>query len=420
MILGATQAVEKHTKALKDDNDERQRQLNLLPEQVERLSKLVGILGGAATQAEQLRLKQAQLALAVRENKDVTDEATRAEADFILQQKQAKLALQERLGILTQEQITQGKLNQLKADAVKMAFTENQVLQAQNTILREAQTLRTQTLERLGVANEQEIARSRVAQVNADADKFQLSPEQRAQAITIALRDSKDAADALTVRQAYLPGLKQLELDAQNARKIMDQLSTQTLNTLADGFADVVVGTKSLADAFKSMTESILRDIVRISLKQAVLGPLAGMFQTYLSGGVGTSRIAALENPASSATFLSGSTNAGWGGFPIPGYQSGGPVIGGGAYIVGEHGPELFVPQNAGQVVPGTLTRGSGSTSVEINNYVAADTETKQQTRSDGPNGERIIIDIVKKAQARGELDDSNRVRFGLRTQKVR
>ena len=55
----------------------------------------------------------------------------------------------------------------------------------------------------------------------------------------------------------------------------------------------------------------------------------------------------------------------------------------------------------------------SDSTSVEINNYVAADTETKQQTRSDALNGERIIIDIVKKAQARGELDDSNRVRFG-------
>ena len=112
--------------------------------------------------------------------------------------------------------------------------------------------------------------------------------------------------------------------------------------------------------------------------------------------------------------FLSGSGNPGWDG------QGGGAVSRGRGYIVGEHGTELFVPNSSGQIVPGQLTGGGGGGSeVIINNYTAADSETKQ-SKSQGPNGEQIVIDIIKKAQGRGEFDSVNRGRFGLRPAKVR
>lgn len=60
-----------------------------------------------------------------------------------------------------------------------------------------------------------------------------------------------------------------------------------------------------------------------------------------------------------------------------------------------------------------------GGTKIEINNYTSKDTETRQSAQQ-GPGGERIVIDIVKKAQARGDFDDVNRGRFALRTAKVR
>jgi phage-related minor tail protein len=42
----------------------------------------------------------------------------------------------------------------------------------------------------------------------------------------------------------------------------------------------------------------------------------------------------------------------GLGGFSLPGKAVGGPVSGGSPYIVGERGPELFVPSNSGAIVP--------------------------------------------------------------------
>jgi lambda family phage tail tape measure protein len=43
---------------------------------------------------------------------------------------------------------------------------------------------------------------------------------------------------------------------------------------------------------------------------------------------------------------------AGVGGMSLPGLAAGGPVSGGSPYIVGERGPELFVPSNSGAIVP--------------------------------------------------------------------
>ena len=53
------------------------------------------------------------------------------------------------------------------------------------------------------------------------------------------------------------------------------------------------------------------------------------------------------------AFFLPGlGTAAGAAAGVIPARQHGGPVQGGHAYLVGERGPELFVPQASGAIVP--------------------------------------------------------------------
>ncbi|MEK7767925.1 MAG: hypothetical protein AAB368_16970, partial [bacterium] len=45
---------------------------------------------------------------------------------------------------------------------------------------------------------------------------------------------------------------------------------------------------------------------------------------------------------------------------PVPGRASGGPVWPGQAFMVGERGPELFMPATAGQVVSQSGLRGGG------------------------------------------------------------
>jgi hypothetical protein len=54
-------------------------------------------------------------------------------------------------------------------------------------------------------------------------------------------------------------------------------------------------------------------------------------------------------------------------GANLPGRAAGGPVTGGAPYIVGERGPELFVPQASGSIVPNHRMGGGGGNSYSIN-----------------------------------------------------
>ena len=54
----------------------------------------------------------------------------------------------------------------------------------------------------------------------------------------------------------------------------------------------------------------------------------------------------------------------------IPGRASGGPVTGGNAFMVGEEGPELFVPKQNGTIIPNGSTGGM-SVNVTINGDVS-------------------------------------------------
>ena len=47
--------------------------------------------------------------------------------------------------------------------------------------------------------------------------------------------------------------------------------------------------------------------------------------------------------------------------------QHGGPVYQGRPYVVGEAGPELFVPRTSGQIVPGAKGRAAAQTTVIVN-----------------------------------------------------
>ena len=54
-------------------------------------------------------------------------------------------------------------------------------------------------------------------------------------------------------------------------------------------------------------------------------------------------------------------------GLGLPGFAAGGRPPVGRPSIVGEKGPELFVPRQAGTIVPNNQLGGGGSTSVVVN-----------------------------------------------------
>jgi len=112
-------------------------------------------------------------------------------------------------------------------------------------------------------------------------------------------------------------------------------------NLIAQGFEDAILSGQKLSEVVRALG----RDLVRLVFNQMVTQRLASGIATFL------------------------------GAPPIPGRAMGGPVSGGSPYVVGEQGPELFVPHASGTIVPNNKMgggSGSGSGSVTVNYNIAA------------------------------------------------
>jgi lambda family phage tail tape measure protein len=110
--------------------------------------------------------------------------------------------------------------------------------------------------------------------------------------------------------------------------------------------------------SFKSLARSIIQDLIAIQLKASS----NAIFRTLLSSFGFMNDKGGME--------VSGSLGFADGGNP--------PV--GKASIVGERGPELFVPRTAGTIIPNHALGGMGGTTMVTNNYInAIDTKSFEE-----------------------------------------
>jgi lambda family phage tail tape measure protein len=146
---------------------------------------------------------------------------------------------------------------------------------------------------------------------------------------------------ALGVSEQYLSGnldslsawREEFNIGTKNAFDKFKEDALDAGKQAADGFSTFTSG---MEDAFvqfvqtgklsfKSLANSIIADLVRIAVRRAIVaaigGPLGSLF----------------------------------------GMANGGPVQGSTPIIVGERGPELFVPQSAGKIISNSALKGSGS-----------------------------------------------------------
>ena len=126
--------------------------------------------------------------------------------------------------------------------------------------------------------------------------------------------------------------------------------------------------------AFKDFARSIIQDILAIYIKSQMLQMIkgfGGLFSTAMSYGT---------NPFSQQTAMLAAQTAGMNGF-----ASGGSPPVGVPSLVGENGPELFIPRTAGTIVPNQQMAGmTGTPQVVYNgpyiaNMQAIDTQSAAQ-----------------------------------------
>jgi hypothetical protein len=119
----------------------------------------------------------------------------------------------------------------------------------------------------------------------------------------------------------------------------------------------------SVADMFLDMAAQIIAKMIQMAILNTIVGLLPGAGGA--GGGFGAGG-AGFGGSNAFGSFDAGGGLAFGGGFNLMARANGGPVSSGQTYMVGERGPELFVPGRSGTIVPNDKM-GGGSTNVVVN-----------------------------------------------------
>ena len=138
---------------------------------------------------------------------------------------------------------------------------------------------------------------------------------------------------------------------------------------------------QSVADAFLDMAAQIIAKWITMTILNSVLQLFPG------GGGKGLSNLSApasINNPLGDLSGIGVSYRA-----------AGGPVTGGMPYIVGEKGPELFMPGRSGTVIPNNAL-GGGTTNVVVN----VDASGNSSVQGDQQQAKQLGVAVSAAVQA--------------------
>ncbi len=149
---------------------------------------------------------------------------------------------------------------------------------------------------------------------------------------------------------------------------------------IVSNLTDAVMGTQSLADAAINVLNDLKRKLVEVAMQRAVSGigsKIGGFFGNLFGGG----------RSKGGGGFLGGAnafTGGGGGISPLLGFANGGRPPVGKASIVGERGPEIFVPTSSGTIIPNNMIGGGGG----VTNMVTVNVDASGAPQVQGSTAE--------------------------------
>ena len=257
-------------------------------------------------------------------------------------------------------------------DSMKLLSDEAAALQSQFDDLGRSETfMANKSMDRARAIREEAKSMEQVDPAGAQAKRneatklelaatkslIQIDKEYAAQSAAIGMAQNKIAGDRLSVgekltiarsnesvlmqKMAVSDKSQQIEVRKEliaTYEKIAElqiqqgQLSMQAGSMIAQGFEDAILSGQKLGEVVRSLGQ----DLVRLVFSQLITQPLAA--------GIGGAIKSAF------------------------GFRAmGGPVNSGSPYVVGEKGPELFVPRASGSIIPNGATSGGGKSGPSVN-----------------------------------------------------
>lgn len=192
---------------------------------------------------------------------------------------------------------------------------------------------------------------------------------------TRAIKTNKESTKKLIENNKKLNEQYNFNVSAQ-------ELLKNGINALNDamvtGFSDAILKAKTLGEAIRNIANVALRQLIEGFVQIALVTPILERLTKFLrqQGILQDNLNSKLRTEIGLRSILALFGGGGGGGFGIPFLADGGKTVGGRPYIVGERGPELFVPSTAGTVVPndqlGMGTSGPVNVNFNINAVDAA------------------------------------------------
>ena len=175
-----------------------------------------------------------------------------------------------------------------------------------------------------------------------------------------ALGQSDSFLDAINGSAFQLSeGIFEITSEADQLKEKFMEIGQGIEDGIVSGLTDAVMGTKTLAEAATSVLNNLKRKLVEVAIQRAVSG-IGNFFGNALSG-----------------IFGGGKKSSSFSGFPnafntsfdtgLLGFANGGRPPVGKASLVGEKGPEIFVPRSAGTIVPNDKIGGGVTNVVTVN-----------------------------------------------------
>jgi hypothetical protein len=321
--------------------------------QLRNMRDLVGLLGSAATSTEQYNLKELELRKSVEDGAISQTNANRALAAFKMASDQAIEGTRERLGIATQDNILTSRMAQLR---------------------------------------------------DAQAKGIIQSAEEFARAENLVQREAQQTAEALEVRNSKFRGLKQLEIDGRDLSKSLDTGLTGSLNNIESGLTDIASAQVSVSDGSKNMVQTVGRSLEQMIIRMVFTANIAKALGSVLNSfGIGSGSIT-LGNSTGPTPFASADGNVFAGGNVVP-FADGGIVRRMTNFMMANGKPASAAERNEEGILPlaringklGVYSAGGGaaaSTQVNVNvmNYGNDNVDVKQKPNANGGIDMQVMI----------------------------
>ena len=349
-----------------------------------------GVKAAIEDEAAQLRL-----ATSLQNVTGATDAQIKSTEDYILKTSLAKGItddeLRPSLDRLVRSTKSVEEAQKLQTLAIDIAAGTGKSLQAVTEALAKAQDGNFASLKKLGGGIDENIIKTKdfdaataslsktfEGQASKQAETFQGKMDR----LKIAFNEGKETVgsfilDAITpmvdfIVQKVVPGV-QMFIESIGGEKGISKALNAFITTAKSIFIPVFEGIRFAFNQIKNAVSDNKKEFADLlEFIQKYVAPfLGGVFKLAIQGigiaiGAVVDVVGALIRGFESVIRLGSQIGNFVGGVFGGGKASGGPVVGGTTYLVGENGPELFTPSGSGNIIPNNSLGGRSGNTINI------------------------------------------------------